>query len=101
MLTPCGAGENSAVPTLLPIPSRSSALAVFCAAAENAVEMTSAAVIAIVLCSRIGCAVYLTSMELFALKFLRQTQEAHASARGGSYRSRKSKPHRLKRVPHI
>jgi hypothetical protein len=69
MLTPFGAGENSAVPTLLPIPSRSSALAVFCAAAENAVEITSAAVNAIVLCIRIGCEVYPNPIKFFVLKF--------------------------------
>ena len=58
MFTPFGAGESSAVPTLLPIPSCISTLTVFCAAAENADEITSAAVIAIVLCSRIGREVY-------------------------------------------
>src|ERR1700674_3662385 len=71
MFTPAAAGESSAVPTLLPIPSCISTLTAFCAAAEKAVEITSATVIAIVLCSLIGCAVYPNPSELFALKILR------------------------------
>src|SRR5260221_14535563 len=84
MLTPCGAGENSAVPTLLPIPSCRSSLAVFCADDEKADEITTAAVIAIILCSRIVCGVYANPIELFALKNFPglRPQVAQASACG-------------------
>src|SRR5579863_198626 len=68
MFTPFLAGESSAVPTLFPIPSRISTLTVFFAVAENAVEITSAAAIAIVLCSRIRSGLYPNLSELFALK---------------------------------
>jgi len=42
----------------------------FCAAAENAVDITSAAMIAIVLWSRIGVAVYLNRDLMFQSKIL-------------------------------
>jgi hypothetical protein len=68
MLTPFGAGANSAVPTLFPIPSCNSALTAICADAEKADEITSAAVIAIVFCIRIGSEVYPNPRLIFPSK---------------------------------
>ena len=55
MFTPFGAGVSTAVPTLFPCPSLISTLtpALFCAAAENAHEITSDPAIARMFCSRI------------------------------------------------
>jgi hypothetical protein len=70
MFTPFDAGESSAVPMLAPFASFISTLTVFFAAAVKTIGITSAAVIAIDLSSRIVLEVYPNPVRFFPWKIL-------------------------------